>query len=213
MSRNEDIVSNELRFIEIDRVDHELLPDWLNIYECSFPPEEKVLVSCFFGLLQKKYAGDMADSHMLAAVDDEAGVVGILRFDIDRDSRIAYLWYLAAREDLRGRGLGSKCFDEVVDRAKEAGIRALVWEVEMPEQQFELGHREFAERRISFYKRHGGKLLRGIQYIHTVGPHQPRILMNIMVCPIEPISPQDAFNVARILFGEYVMQIGELTLE
>ena len=206
-------MSNELRFTEIDRVDHELLPEWLDIFECSFPPEEKVLVSCFLQLLQKKQAGDRPDSHMIAAVDDEVGIVGIMRFDIDRESKIAYLWYLAARQDVRGRGLGSKCLSEVIGRATEAGTRAVVWEVEVPEQQFELGHREFAERRISFYRRHGAKLLRGIQYIHSVGPHQPKILMNIMVRPIEPISPQEAFDMAKHLFEDGVAQSGELTLE
>lgn len=206
-------MSDELDFIEIDRVDHELLPDWLDIFECSFPPEEKILVSGFLRLLEAKQTGGRPDSHIVAAMDNAIGTVGIMRFDIDRESQIGYLWYLAARQDLRGRGVGSRCLNEVIRQAQEAGMRAVVWEVEAPEQQFELGHREYAERRIGFYRRHGAKLLGGIQYIHSVGPHQPKILMNIMVRPIEPISPQAAFDMAKLLFEEGVTQAGELRLE
>lgn len=206
-------MSNRLQFVEIDRVDHHLLPDWLDIFEPSFPPEEKVLISCFLRLLKQKSEGERQDSHMLAALNERAEMVGIMRFDNDADTRIAYFWYLAVSAEIRSRGLGSACFNEVLRRATDAGMRALVFEVEIPEEQSDAAHREYAQRRICFYKRQGAQLLQGIRYLQQVNPHQPEILMHIMVRPIEPITPQEAFDMARILFEDKVMQVGELGLD
>ena len=149
----EGIVSNNLAFVDIDRMDHELLPDWLDLFELSFPPEEKVLISRFLRLLKDKTAGENQDSHMLAAVDENGNVIGIMRFDNDPDTRISYFWYLAVRSGrTRSRGIGSACFAEVLRRATEADMRAIVFEVEIPEEQSDLSHREYAERRIGFYR-------------------------------------------------------------
>lgn len=204
-------MSEPLEFVEIDGVDHDLLPDWLDLYEVSFPPEEKVLVSSFLRLLRAKSAGRKQESCMLAALDGTGEMVGIMRFDADSDTHIAYFWYLAIRPETRSRGLGSACFSEVLKRATEAGMRALVFEVEIPEEQPNPEHRELAQRRIGFYRRQGAMLLGGIHYVHSVGPHQPEVLMHIMVRPIEPVSPREAFDMAKTLF-DGVTQVGELTL-
>lgn len=206
-------MEEQIRFVEITNIDDDLLLPWLDLYEISFPPEEKVLVSSFLSLLKSKAKGLDENSHMLAALDENNRLVGIMRFDTDPLLGVAYLWYLAAHPDVRGRGIGSICHEEVLRRAREAGVQAAIMEVEIPEEMQDAGHRDFARRRIEFYRRHGALLLGGISYIHSVGPHQPNIPLHIMVCPFKPITPEQVFELARSLFGDGVKQTGELTLE
>lgn len=199
-----------LRFSEITDLNDDLLLPWLDLYEISFPPEEKVFVSYFLALLKDKAKGLHADSHMMAAIDADERLVGLMRFDANLEMRIAYLWYLAVSPDAQGCGIGSACHEEVLKRSREAGARAAVMEVEIPEEIVDLQHRKRAEMRIEFYKRHGALLLHGIRYIHSVGPHQPEIPLYIMVCPFESVTPLEAFDMAKWLFGDSVTQIGDL---
>lgn len=201
----------DLTFVEITDINDDLLPAWLDLYETSFPPEEKVLVSDFLLMLKEKSRGEWEQSHMMAALDSEAKLVGILRFDALLDGDMACLWYLAVTPEARGRGMGSACLEEALRRCREAGARAALWEVEIPEKSPDP---EFARRRIEFYRRHGALMLRGIHYLQSVGPHQPAIPMHMMVYPFEPVTPQQALDFVRGLFGEEsVTQTGELGLE
>lgn len=200
-----------LTFHEITGLDDGLLPPWLDLYEMAFPPEEKVLISTFLRLLKDKARGEKEHSHMSAVLDEAGALVGLARFDALREPKVAYLWYLAVSPEARGRGLGGRIHDEVLRRCREAGARAAVMEVETPEHSPDP---DFARSRIGFYKRHGAKLMTGIRYIHSAGPHQPEILMNIMIRPFEPVTPEEALHAARVLFGEEtVMVVGEVGLE
>ena len=70
-----------------------------------------------------------------------------------------------------------------------------------------------AFRRISFYRHHGAYLLKGIDYIQTVGPHQAPIPMHIMVHPFCSMDAESAFNLAIGIFGNAISKTGCLTLE
>lgn len=201
---------DNLTFVELTDINDALLPAWLDLYETSFPPEEKILVSDFLLMLKEKARGEWEHSHMMAALDSEGKLVGILRFDALLDGDMACLWYLAVAPEARGRGMGSACLEEALRRCREAGARAAVLEVEIPDQAPDP---EFARRRIEFYRRHGALMLQGIHYLQSVGPHQPAIPMHIMVHQFGLVTPQQAFGFVRGLFGDRaVTQVGELGL-
>lgn len=147
---------------------------------------------------------------MLAALDESGKFIGLVNYDFCSDFRAALLWYLAAIPEVRNQGIGSKCYQELVRRSKEWGARAIVFEVELPEHSDDA---DLARRRIGFYKRQGARLLTGIHYLQTVGSHQPLTPMNIMVHPLEPMTPPEAFDIAKALFGELLTQTGELAFE
>ncbi len=197
-----------LHFAEITDANDELLQKWLDLYETAFPPEERVLVSSFLWLLNEKRAGNRPHSHIQAVLDETSSFVALLRFDLGKEPGIAYLWYLAVDPEARGGGVGSECFREVVRRAEEAKLRAVVFEVEVPEHFGDPARRENARRRIEFYRRQGAKVLTGIHYIQRIS-NQPEIPMHILVRPIEAITAGEAFEMARLLFDD-VTQIGEL---
>lgn len=199
-----------LQFVDIESASDELLIPWIELYEIAFPPEERILVAQFLKLLHAKARGEYAESHIQAVVDKDGRFVALLRYDLIRDRKSAYLWYLAVHPDARSGGIGAQCFAHVVSRAEEAGLRALVWEVEMPEHLEDETKRELARRRIAFYRRQGALMLTGIHYIQQVA-YQPGTPMHIMVRPIEQVTPQEVFELANRLLGG-VEQVGELGL-
>jgi hypothetical protein len=93
-----------------------------------------------------------------------------------------------------------------------AGARSIIFEVEIPEQAQTEPERALAERRICFYQRQGAYLLEGISYFQVIGPHQNPIPMHLMVHGVEPLSPGDAFSIAKQVFGDLVTQTGALEL-
>jgi ribosomal protein S18 acetylase RimI-like enzyme len=200
-----------LRFVDITDANDDLLMPWLDLYETSFPPEEKVLVSSFLQLLKDKAKGEYPDSHMQAVLDDEGRFVALLRFDLINDPGATYLWYIAVHPDARSGGIGSACFQEVVRRATEAGLRAVVFEVEIPDHSADPERQDCARRRIEFYRRMDCLLLTGIHYMQRV-TNQPAIPMYTMIRPIEPVTPQEAFEMVTALL-DGVTQVGELGLE
>jgi ribosomal protein S18 acetylase RimI-like enzyme len=201
----------DLTFVDIADINDDLLLAWLDLYETSFPPEEKMLVSSFLLMLKEKSRGEWEHCHMMAELDSDGKLVGIARFDALVETGAAYLWYLAVAPETRGLGLGSALHEETLRRCREAGAKAAVMEVEIPE---EASDPEFARRRIEFYRRHGALMLQGVRYMQQVAPHQPPIPLHILIRPFEPVTPQEAFGFVRGLFGEEsVTVVGELGLE
>jgi ribosomal protein S18 acetylase RimI-like enzyme len=169
-----------------------------------------VWISSFLWLLAEKRAGNRPNSHIQAVLDETGQFAAMLRYDLGKEPGIAYLWYIAVHPDARGGGIGSACFNEVVRRAQEAGLRGVIFEVEVPEHFDDPERRRNACRRIEFYRRQGALVLTGIRYIQQLR-NQPPIPLHIMVRPIENITPGEALEIAQRLFDD-VTQVGELEL-
>ncbi len=200
----------DLTFVEITDARDCLLPAWLELYDLAFPPEEKVLASVFVQSLHEKARGLMEHSHMIAALDPTGKLVGLGSFDALMECGAAALWYLAVAPEVRRRGYGAAIHHEMLRICREAGARAAVMEVEIPE---EAADPEFAQVRIDFQRRHGALMLRGVRYLQYVGRHQMPIKMHLMFVPFADVTAQEAFDYAREVFGNYwVTQVGELGL-
>jgi hypothetical protein len=113
---------------------------------------------------------------------------------------------------MRGRGLGAAIYGLLWERLAAAGYARLMFEVERPDVVEGDAARQLAERRIGFYQRLGARVLSGVEYWQSVGPHQPPVLMHLMVDAREGCSPDEAFAWAKGLFGDAVRQLGELGL-
>lgn len=200
-----------LTFVDIREACDELFIPWIELYETSFPPEERILVAQFLTLLKAKERGEYPESHMQAALDGDGKFCALLRYDLVKEREAAYFWYLAVHPEARSGGIGAECFAHVVARATQAGLRALVWEVEVPEHFEDPERRALAQRRIAFYRRQGALMLTGIDYQQQL-PNQPAIPLHVMVRPIQPVTPQEVFDLANKLL-DGVEQAGELGLK
>jgi GNAT superfamily N-acetyltransferase len=201
-----------LTYQTICSLNDELLVDWLILYETAFPPEERLLVSTFVRTLQRKEQGERLSTEMLAAVDPERSLVGLAFYESHPKTSTIALWYLATHVAQRRQGFGSQIYQEIICRGRVLEYHAMVFEVEIPEYALSPEQKELAERRIRFYRRNGAKLLTGIHYTQSVGPHQPVTPMHLMFHPLKNINSHEAYQIAKQLFGDAVTQSGNLAL-
>ncbi len=223
-----------ISLVEICNLADPLLLPWLDLYETAFPPGERILVSRVLNVLHEQQRGIRRGTHLLAAVEtgDETPAAESqpssllsdqplashplkgLVFDYEPPNRqAAFLWYIAVVSGMRGQGLGSWLYHQVLARFDPA-VRAMIFDLEDPCEMNTLQEKEIARRRIQFYRRLGAQLLGGIRYLQTVGTHMPPIPLLLMVHPIQAISPQEAFDLAEEEFGGSILQqVGELKWE
>jgi len=206
-------VSHEaLTLTELTSRSDDLLLPWLDLYETAFPPPLKMLVSSLLNILRDKERGIPGSKTLLAALDGQS-LVGLAAYDLLAlaDYAVCSLWYLAVTPEARNHGVGAWLYHAVLARVSSP---VMLIEVEMPEEAADMTQRQFAERRIAFYRRQGARRLLGVRYLQTVGPHQPLTPMFLMWHARCPFSPEEAFHIARSIFGsESVSQIDSLTLE
>lgn len=188
-----------------------LLPDWLDLYETSFPLGERLLVSSFLRLLEKKERGQDEGVSLSALIDEEKRVRGMAAYQIMAQPPVSYLWYLAISPALRSYGLGTAYYRAIVEKVFQA-VDVLIFEVEAPEHCAEAETRRHAERRIAFYQRNGAALLTGVHYLQSVGSHVPPTPMHLMIHARRPVTASEAFAIAQNLFDGAVSQMGPLAL-
>jgi GNAT superfamily N-acetyltransferase len=198
----------EFKLHRITSLDDPWLLPWLELYETAFLPHERVLVAGLLMQIKEKSQGidDPAFFSAWIGADDE--FKGMAYYEMDQE--IGLLWYLAIDPRWRSLGLGADFYRALLkDVQKQAG-RMLLFEVEIPAEIQEPEQRLLADRRIRFYRRQGAFLLDGISYMQYVGSHQPLMPMHLMVHPLSPLTPQQAFDFARLVFGDNLQQTGEL---
>ncbi len=188
-----------------------LLSAWFDLYETSFPAEERVLVSAFLHLLEKIEAGTSEEVFLSALLDPQGTLSGMAAYQMFPLWKVGFLWYIAIAPAARGKGLGSAYYRLIVeDVFRSADL--LLFEVEIPDHCEEPERRRNAERRIEFYQRNGAALLTGIHYLQSVGSHVPPTPMHVMIHPRQTLTGEEAYAVARKLFGESILQTGPLSL-
>lgn len=198
---------------EIESITDDLLLQWIDLYETAFPPRERVLVSDHLRLLRNKELGRNKHEHILAAVDDNGDLAGMARYEIVAKCSTAYLWYLAVNAECRNRGMGVAIYKDIAARVQADGAKSIIFEVEIPQEASSQDEAEFAKRRIGFYRRLGAKVLTGIIYIQSVGPHQPSIPMHLMIHSFFEQDAEDAYNLAACMFGDSLTRNGPIGLE
>jgi len=205
--------SEELRMVEIVDINDDLLLPWLTLYETAFPPAERLLVSTQLQMLKRRTTDESGGACMLAVLDGQGSLIGMMQYEVIQQASAAILRYFAVQPAKRDHGLGSRIYRELWNRLDAAACRALVLEVEIPEEAESEEHRRLAEKRIAFYGRLGARLLRGVHHMQYVGWHQAPIPMHVMVHSREPISAQVAYDIAKAVLDDSTSQVGALSLD
>lgn len=205
--------TNTFNLVEIEGLNDGLLLPWFDLYETLFPSNERMLVSAQIGALQARMRGEETHDHLLAAVNDQQELIGMIHYLLVPESEVACLWYFAIRSNLHSQGLGSAMFRRLCDHLQPLNIRAMLFEVEIPAQAETPEQHELAIRRITFYRRLGAHVLTGIDYLQDIGWHQPPTPMYLMVYPLRPLDAPQALELAEAVFEGYVKQTGPLALE
>jgi GNAT superfamily N-acetyltransferase len=129
------------------------LPAIQEIYEVNFPPSGRKLFSHFPPRIASgEYICMLARSEATGG-----GILGFALLMVLPISRLALLEYLAVAPPFQGQGVGSTLLRSTAEyvHANEVA-RGLVWEVEPPGEDALSDN----NRRIRFYERLGGRLIR-----------------------------------------------------
>jgi len=178
---------------KIDCLDDPNLYAWLDLYESSFPPEQRVPVSVHLRTIQSRMQADENQAWCISA-DCDGQFVGMAQVAWFPEEQTAYLGYLAVRPDLQGQGLGSLLYHRLLDDLSAYQARLLLFDVECPTMSRRDEDRDLDWRRIRFYQRMGVGLLRGLYYSWGELP----LLQYLMAHPLAAnLSTEDVLISAR----------------
>ncbi len=191
----------KLTLAEIVNSEDTLFLDWLDLYETSFPPNERMLVSDILRVLNKNRANNERNStHFIVLLDESKACVGMMLYYTKQEEKIAWLWYMAIKPNVQSRGFGSYLYNELLKQLSSSGYKALFLEVEIPGE----ANSAQAERRIRFYEKQGAILLKDIDYLQDIGWHTQPTQLFLMIQPLQHLGDTQTFELAKKMFGDAI---------
>jgi GNAT superfamily N-acetyltransferase len=197
---------------ELTSIEDPYLYQWLDVFELSFEPGEKVLVSSILKVLRKKAKGESPEHQLLAGLLPDGSFGGMSYLYLDDEDHAGILWYMAVTPALRGNGLGAALYELAIQKCRELNYKGVFLEVEIPELQEGQEKRSYAKKRIGFYRHLGVYQLDGVEYWQEVGSHHPPTKMNLMFHPFIPMGADEIYTLAKAIFTDSLSQTGELKL-
>jgi len=142
-------------------------------------------------------------SYRLFAFAEGDEVLGMALVYFSERLRFAWLDYFAIRSDLRGRGLGSEVFREIVQMAIEQSPQPhwLLFEVD-DEYEGDPQREADCKRRVQFYRRLGARALENVPYKFPSAFAEP-IRMRLMAYQLRSdasLSPDDLSQLVKEAF-------------
>jgi GNAT superfamily N-acetyltransferase len=194
----------------IRAVSDPLLLPWLDLYETAFPFNERILVSNILRSLPPFSTHDSI--WLLALLDAEKTFAGLAMFQRFREQNLGFLYYLAIQPERRSQGLGGAFYGQAAAELFQE-VSLLVFEVEKPELAEDAEKRQLAQRRIRFYQRQGARLLRGVEYLQSVGSHCLPTPMHLMFQARAGVdlTPATAYEAVAPILQDSVKQIQDFS--
>ena len=148
-------MSNEYEFALLKEYSPAAVAQIEAIYDKSFPREERKPFFYIENALQR----DHYHVFVMRRTSEQKEIIAFSLMPSLRTSNAMYIEYYAVASELRGQGIGSVLFRELVAYLKEKGSTAIVWEVDPPKQ---VG--DDNTRRIVFYERLGAHVIEGVPH-------------------------------------------------
>ncbi len=138
-------------------------------------------------------------SYQLFAYAQEEDVKGVALVYFSDELRFAWLDYFAIRSDLRGRGLGTQLFRDIVQTATGES-REPEWLLFEVDDDYDGDPKREAEcaRRVRFYRRLGAQLIENVPYKFPSAFGVP-IKMRLMAYPLGSDATLAADDLRRVV--------------
>lgn len=138
-------------------------------------------------------------NYRLFAYAQEEDIKGVALVYFSDDLRFAWLDYFAIRSDLRGRGLGTQLFREIVQTATDQS-REPEWLLFEVDDDYDADPEREAEcaRRVRFYRRLGAQLIENVPYKFPSAFGAP-IKMRLMAYPLGSDATLAADDLRRVV--------------
>lgn len=188
---------------------------WKQIYNISFPVNEKVKEEYFLSIMDQKSRDEGFHKHILSYnFNNNSNIEGIAYYEVFQELKTAFLWYIATDVAVRGRGFGSYIYQDLCQSLRDSGINMLVFEVEIPSTSEDtlVSNHLMARRRVEWYLRQGAQILEGIEYYQTVDAEIEPIKMWILVHLFSQLDVDQVFATCSDILGESFSKTGTLYL-
>jgi len=190
---------NNIWIREVVSLQDPALEKAINLYQNTFPANERISPEAFRNAIQARAAGNEQrgrSGHFIIA-QQEDDVVGMAycryfeRTPSGEPLHLGYLLYLAVEERLRGHGVGAHFYQAVIatlqaDAVCRGGsLCGVIYEVERPDLASSEQDKSNRRRRIQFYERLGARILDGIDYTQpAVSEDQHPVPLHLMYHPL-----------------------------
>ncbi len=165
---------------------------WWEIYEASFPIEEREPASVIYRSIE-------AGPGVALRIRQDRVTTGIATLHRLQEVPLAFCVYLAIAAQARGSGLGSSFFRHV---ANTAGPGGMVWEVEDPARARNSDEERQRVRRIQFFERAGGQLLDAPYCQPPLNGHEPVPMRLLWRAGASDAPLPDAARLIRAIYFE-----------
>jgi len=181
-----------MEFRNVSRAEGKEFKEAMELYLAAFPASERHPVE----VIAERVNRGLSRLYVGAAAGE---VVFLALLWPLKNTDFILLDYIATKDTYRGKGIASAFLEEM--RAKLEGTKKyLVLEVESPGAE---GGRAEREKRISFYRRHGARQLKGVRYalppLHGDTPTE----MIFMLFPGHPDGRMDGTTVKKLIVQIY----------
>ncbi|MBI4641941.1 MAG: GNAT family N-acetyltransferase [Candidatus Tectomicrobia bacterium] len=187
---------------------------WWEIYDEAFPPNEREPRQVILNSLQNGVGVAVRARH--------AGrTIGLATMHLLRNPAAVFLVYIALDRHLRGRGSGGLLLEHAwkvgASYLSKQGLIAigLIWEVEIPALAATEEETLRRERRIAFFRRHGGDILPRPYFQPPVDGIAP-VPMHLMYRPAEEgkwPDPEMTEVLVRAIYFEKYRAVNGIPLE
>ena len=163
----------------------------IQIYEGSFPPEERESTSSFVKALKKKVCGEYNRFHF-TIVEKDSKVAAMSVCEYVPEACLGFFSYMAVDKQYRSQGIGHFLYEVMLKNVEmdafcqnRSELMGCVYEVDRVEDMKSSEDEETRKRRLRFYYSLGSYVVEGVDYYQpSLGMGKPPVRMHLMFHPI-----------------------------
>ena len=184
----------DIKIEKIKDINFEHLIKWVSLQEEAFD-----ITNITSYLKAIKNPADFPHIYPMAIIQDN-NFIGIANIRYNKDSNFLYLEYFAISPDYRNNNLGQKAFKQIIEFARKIKVNGIIWEVLTPDQLKNEEAKILSIRRIHFYERLGGEIIKDITTEYILNESLEIRTYNIMAISFINTDSEELKHIVNSIF-------------